>query len=56
MDDVRGAGWLIFAGIMILLAGVLNVIWGIAAIDKAQFFLEDEKFIIQDLRPGAGSS
>ncbi len=49
MDDVRGEGWLIFAGIVILLAGVLNVIWGIAAIDKASFFLEEERFIIQDL-------
>ncbi len=49
MDDVRGEGWLVFAGIVILLAGVLNVIWGIAAIDKASFFLEDQRFIIQDL-------
>jgi hypothetical protein len=51
MDDTRyeGAGWLTFAGIMILIAGVLNVIWGIAAIDKASFFVEDERFIISDL-------
>jgi len=50
MDDIRGAGWLVFAGIMIFIVGVLNAIWGIAAIDEAQFFLEDDKFIIQDLK------
>jgi hypothetical protein len=50
MDDIRGAGWLVFAGIMVFMVGVLNAIWGIAAIDGAQFFLEDDKFIIQDLK------
>jgi hypothetical protein len=50
MDDtMRGGGWVAFAGIMILIAAVLNVIWGIAAIDKASFFIEDERFIISNL-------
>jgi hypothetical protein len=50
MDETaRGAGWLTFAGIMIVIAGVLNVIWGIAAIDKSSFFVEDERYIISDL-------
>lgn len=48
-DTAQGAGWLTFAGIMVLLAGVLNVIWGIAAIDSANFFIEDERFIFSDL-------
>jgi hypothetical protein len=48
-DTTEGAGWVAFAGIMILIAGVLNCIWGIAAIDKANFFIEDERFIISDL-------
>jgi len=38
-----------FAGIMVLMAGVLNCIWGIAAIDGANFFIEDERYIISDL-------
>jgi hypothetical protein len=51
MDETaRGAGWLLFAGIMVFIAGVLNCIWGIAAIDQAQFFVEDKKFIIEDLK------
>jgi hypothetical protein len=50
MDDTtQGAGWLTFAGIMVLIAATLNIIWGIAAIDSASFFVEDERFIISDL-------
>jgi hypothetical protein len=49
-ERAQGAGWVFFAGIMIFIAGVLNSIWGIAAIDKAQFFIEDEKFILSDLK------
>jgi hypothetical protein len=50
MDDTtQGAGWLTFAGIMIILAGILNAIWGIAAIDNANFFVEDQRFIFSDL-------
>lgn len=48
-DTMQGAGWVVFAGIMIFIAAVLNVIWGIAAIDKASFFIEDERFILADL-------
>jgi hypothetical protein len=48
-DTARGAGWILFAGIMIFIAGTLNTIWGIAAIDKASFFVEEERFIISDL-------
>jgi hypothetical protein len=50
MDDTRGEGWLLFAGILVLIAGVLNTIWGIAAIDEAQFFAGSTEFIIEDLK------
>lgn len=49
MDDIRGAGWLMFAGIMVFLVAVLNMIYGIAAIDGSKFFIEDERFILSDL-------
>jgi hypothetical protein len=49
MNDARGAGWIAFAGIMVCIAGILNIIWGIAAIDKASFFVEEERYIISDL-------
>ena len=48
-DSTQGAGWVLFAGIMLLVVATLNIIWGIAAIDKANFFIADSKFIISDL-------
>jgi hypothetical protein len=43
------SGWLLFAGIMIFIAGVLNTIYGIAAIDDSKLFVEDTKYIISNL-------
>ncbi|HEY6759319.1 MAG TPA: hypothetical protein VI318_07505 [Baekduia sp.] len=48
-DEVHGLGWLLFAGIMLLVAGVLNIIYGIAAIDNSSFFVANTKYIISDL-------
>ena len=48
-EDIQGAGWVMFAGIMILIVAVLNIIYGFAAIDGSKFFIEDEKFILSDL-------
>lgn len=48
-EDIQGAGWLMFAGIMVLIVAVLNIIYGIAAIDNSSFFIEDERFILSDL-------
>jgi hypothetical protein len=45
----EGAGWVLFAGIMLMLVATLNIIWGIAAIDNANFFIEEKRFIISDL-------
>jgi len=48
-DTMKGEGWLLFAVILVLIVGILNTIWGIAAIDSASFFIEDERYIIEDL-------
>jgi hypothetical protein len=45
-----GSGWVLFAGIMIMMVGVLNIIWGIAAIDKSSFFVQDAKYVFSDLK------
>ena len=42
----EGTGWVAFAGIMILIAGILNVIWGIAAIDGSSFFTDEGRYVI----------
>jgi hypothetical protein len=34
----RGEGWILFAGIMLVVAGILNSIWGIAAIDDSAYW------------------
>ena len=44
----RGDGWILFAGIMLAIAGVLNAIWGIAAIDDSTYFNGDNRFVIFD--------
>ena len=43
------SGWVIFAAIMLFIVGVLNVIWGIAAIADSKFFVQDQKYILSNL-------
>jgi hypothetical protein len=47
--EERVTGWWVFAGTLLCLAGVLNIIWGIAAIGNANFFVADQQFIISGL-------
>jgi hypothetical protein len=47
--DEPGGGWILFAGIMLMLVGVLNVIYGIAAIGDSSFFVNDQKYILSNL-------
>lgn len=43
------SGWVTFAGVMLFLVGVLNVIYGIAAIGDSSFFVQDQKYILSNL-------
>jgi len=43
------AGWVTFAGVMLLIVGVLNVIYGIAAISDSSFFVNDTRYIFSGL-------
>jgi len=45
----RGDGWVTFAGVMLLIVGTLNFIGGIAAIDNANFWVGDARFMFSDL-------
>lgn len=47
--EPEGAGWVLFAGIMILIAAVLNIIWGIAAIGESKFFTANATYILTGL-------
>lgn len=39
-------GWLRFAGIMVGIVGVINIVWGIAAIGDSKVFTNDAKYVI----------
>lgn len=45
----RVTGWWIFAGIMLGIAGVLNVVWGIAAIADSKYFTANATYIVSSL-------
>jgi uncharacterized membrane protein HdeD (DUF308 family) len=46
--DDSGTGWVVFAGVMILIVGVLNVIYGIAALDNSSFYAQDTRYVLFD--------
>jgi hypothetical protein len=48
-EDDAGYGWVVFAGVLLLVAGTLNVIYGIAAIDDSRFFVQDTEYVIASL-------
>ena len=43
-----GEGWIAFAGIVLMMAGFLNFVWGIAAIDDSSFFTDEGRYILFD--------
>ena len=43
------SGWVTFAGVMLFIVGVLNLIYGIAAIGDSSFFVQDQKYILSNL-------
>jgi hypothetical protein len=46
---MRGVGSALFVGILLMVAGVLNVIYGIAAVGDAKFFVNDTQFVFSSL-------
>jgi hypothetical protein len=49
IDVDRGTGWLAFAGVLVGIAGILNIIGGIAAIDNANFYVGNHQYVFGDL-------
>ena len=45
----RGAGRAAFAAILLLMAGTLNAIYGIAAITEASFFVDSTRYVFSSL-------
>ncbi len=46
---MRGAGRAVFAATLLLIAGMLNIIYGIGALDDANIFTDDRRYIFTDL-------
>ena len=46
---MRGAGRATFAGVLLLIAGTLNIIYGIGALDSANIFANDTRYIFTNL-------
>jgi hypothetical protein len=47
--EEKGPGWLSFAGVMLLIIGTLNVLYGVAAIADSKFFVHDASFAVGTL-------
>ena len=46
---MRGAGRVVFAAIVLLIVGTVNIIYGIGALDDANIFVNDTRFILSNL-------
>jgi hypothetical protein len=46
---MRGAGRVVFAALMLLIMGLLNIIYGFGALDDANVFVNDTRLVFSDL-------
>lgn len=46
---MRGAGRVVFAAMLLLLVGTVNIIYGIGALDGANIFANGNRYILTDL-------
>jgi len=46
---MRGTGRAVFAAMMLLLVGTINIIYGIGALDDANIFVNDQRYILTNL-------
>jgi hypothetical protein len=46
---MRGTGRVVFAATMLLIVGTINIIYGIGALDGANIFVNDQRYVLTDL-------
>ena len=46
---MRGAGRAVFTAILLMIVGTINIIYGIGALDDASIFVNDTRFILDNL-------
>lgn len=49
MGELRGLGRTLFASVLLTIGGVLNIVWGIAAISNSHFFTAHQNYIFASL-------
>ncbi len=50
MDEVRGFGRAMLAAVLLTVGGVLNIVYGIAAIGNSKFFVHDTHYVFASLK------
>lgn len=50
MNEVRGAGRAVFAAILLMIGGILNIIYGIGAIGNSHFFTHNTHYVFANLK------
>ena len=46
---MRGTGSALFVAILLMIAGVLNIVYGIAAVGNASFWVNETQFVVSSL-------
>ena len=46
---MRGTGRVVFAATLLLIVGTINIIYGIGALDGANIFVNDTRYVLSDL-------
>ena len=46
---MRGTGRAVFTAILLMIVGTINIIYGIGALDDANIFVNDTRFVLDDL-------
>lgn len=49
-EEPPGFGWVVFAGVLIMMAGTVNLIYGIAAIAESSFYIANTHFVFSNLK------
>ena len=47
---MRGTGSALFVAILLMIAGVLNIVYGIAAVGDASFWVNETQFVVSSLQ------
>jgi hypothetical protein len=50
MDETRGLGRAVFASVLLMIGGVLNIVYGIAAIGNSHFFVHNTHYVFSSLK------